>query len=89
MTPAPTTPYSAQLGNREPIASMRETSSRIRTLVMDWSPAQFERTYAPGKWTARQILILRCALREFTSRDHRTLLSLKTSICLSRESKKS
>jgi hypothetical protein len=57
MTPAPTTPYSAQLGNREPIASMRETSSRIRTLVMDWSPAQFERTYAPGKWTARQILI--------------------------------
>ena len=30
---------------------------RIRELTSGWSPAQFERTYAPGKWTARQILI--------------------------------
>lgn len=52
----PTTPYSRQLGDREPIASMRETSERIRALTDGWSPQQFERTYAPGKWTARQIL---------------------------------
>lgn len=49
-------PYSNQLGDREPIASMRETSDRIRALVAGWSDADFERTYAPGKWTARQIL---------------------------------
>jgi len=52
----PNTPYSKHLGNREPLASMRETSSRISTLTAGWSVPQFERTYAPGKWTARQIL---------------------------------
>src|SRR5262249_51537208 len=52
----PTTPYTSHLGDREPIASMRETSSRIRDLVKGWSAAQFERTYAPGKWTGRLIL---------------------------------
>ncbi len=35
---------------------MRETSARIRSLTAAWSRDQFERTYAPGKWTARQIL---------------------------------
>lgn len=30
---------------------------RIRELTRDWSPSQFERSYAAGKWTARQILI--------------------------------
>src|SRR5213596_3332863 len=52
----PTTPYTRHLGNREPIASMLESSERIRSLTAGWSPQQFERTYAPGKWTARQIL---------------------------------
>jgi hypothetical protein len=52
----PTTPYTKHLGDREPIASMRETSQRIRSLTSGWSPQQFERTYAPGKWSARQIL---------------------------------
>ena len=52
----PTTPYSKHLGDREPMASMRETSARIRSLTSGWSPPQFERTYAAGKWTARQIL---------------------------------
>ena len=35
---------------------MRDTSARIRALAGAWSPAEFERSYAPGKWTARQIL---------------------------------
>src|SRR2546425_11364585 len=52
----PTPPYTRHLGDREPIASMRATSERIRSLTSGWSPPQFERTYAPGKWTARQIL---------------------------------
>ena len=54
---APTTPYTNDLGGREPLASMRETVDRIRSLASQWSPAQFEGSYAPGKWTARQILI--------------------------------
>src|SRR3977135_2663081 len=52
----PTTPYTKQLGGREALASMRESAERIRSLTSGWSPQQFERTYAPGKWTARQIL---------------------------------
>jgi len=53
----PQTPYTPDLGDREPLAAMRDAVARIGSLVSGWSPAQFERTYAPGKWTARQILI--------------------------------
>ena len=53
---APVTPYTKHLGDREPLQSMRETTDRMRALTAGWSPSQFERTYAPGKWTARQIL---------------------------------
>jgi hypothetical protein len=52
----PQTPYSADLGSREPLSVLRDTMARIQTLAAGWAPAQFERTYAPGKWTAREIL---------------------------------
>jgi hypothetical protein len=53
----PQTPYSADLGNRNPTEAMRASADRFRQLAGGWTPAQFERSYAPGKWTARQILI--------------------------------
>src|SRR6476619_914205 len=53
---APVTPYTADLAGREPLAAIRDTTARIRALVGAWRPDQFDRTYAPGKWTARQIL---------------------------------
>jgi len=53
---APTTPYTPQLNGREPLAAMRDSAARIKGLVSGWSPEEFERTYAPGKWSARQIL---------------------------------
>ena len=53
---APQTPYSKDLGDREPIGAMRDSAGRYQRLL-SWTPAQFERSYAPGKWTARQILI--------------------------------
>ena len=52
----PITPYSADLGDREPIAAIRETTAAIRSLTERWSVEQFERSHAPGKWTARQTL---------------------------------
>ena len=52
----PITPYTADLDNREPISAMRDTVARIRAVVGDWRPDQFNRSYAPGKWDARQIL---------------------------------
>jgi len=53
---APTTPYTADLGDRDPIAAMRETNERIQVLISGWSADRFERRYALGKWTARQLL---------------------------------
>src|SRR3954470_6617170 len=54
---APTTPYTADLDNREPIDAMRNTTARIRAIAGEWRPDEFDRSYAPGKWDARQILI--------------------------------
>jgi hypothetical protein len=53
---APTTPYTKFLGDREPLAAIGASGERIRALTAGWTPKQYERTYAPGKWTARQIL---------------------------------
>ena len=50
------TPYSEDLGDREPLSAMNDAADRVRSLAGGWTAAQFERTYAPGKWTARQIL---------------------------------
>jgi hypothetical protein len=52
----PKTPYTDDLAGREPIGSMRESLRRLRSIA-DWSPQRFERSYAPGKWSAREILI--------------------------------
>jgi hypothetical protein len=54
---APVTNYSKDLGDREPLAAMRDSVARILTLTRSWTAADFERPYAPGKWTARQVLI--------------------------------
>jgi len=50
-------PYASDLAGRDPLEAMRDTAARIRALGEQWSERQFERSYAPGKWTARQILI--------------------------------
>jgi hypothetical protein len=52
----PITPYTADLDNREPVSAMRDSAARIRAIVGDWRRDQFERSYGPGKWSARQIL---------------------------------
>jgi hypothetical protein len=52
-----TNPYADDLGDRDPYQALGETPRRIATIVEGWNDAQLERTYAPGKWTARQILV--------------------------------
>ena len=56
-TQIPPNPYGAPLGDRDPLDALGDTPARIRALVQDWPDQQFERSYAPGKWSARQILI--------------------------------
>jgi len=53
---APTTPYTKYLGEREPLATIRDSIQRTAMLVRDWPVDRFERSYAAGKWSARQIL---------------------------------
>ena len=50
-------PYGADLGDRDPLHAFRETPERVRQLVGRWDEERFARSYAPGKWTARQLLI--------------------------------
>jgi hypothetical protein len=52
----PTTPYTADLAGRNPIDAIGETIARIDAITAPWTPADFERSYAAGKWSARQIL---------------------------------
>jgi hypothetical protein len=53
----PPNPYADPLGDRDPLEALGDTPGRIRALVEQWTDDQFERSYAPGKWSARQILI--------------------------------
>ncbi len=50
-------PYSSYVDGIDVLASLEGTAGRIAALVEGWSPEAFERTYAPGKWTARQLII--------------------------------
>jgi hypothetical protein len=50
-------PYAEDLGSRPPLEALSETPNRIRELVEHWSVDRFERSYAAGKWSARQVLI--------------------------------
>jgi len=50
-------PYASDLDGHDPIASLVDVSARIVDLVDPWTDAQFERSYEPGKWTARQLLL--------------------------------
>jgi hypothetical protein len=55
--PTPPNPYAADLGDRDALDVLGETPGRIRSAVERWSDAQFERSYAPGKWSIRKVLI--------------------------------
>jgi hypothetical protein len=50
-------PYAEPLGNRDPLTALGETPEQIRALAEHWSEAQWNSSYAPGKWTARQIVL--------------------------------
>jgi hypothetical protein len=50
-------PYAEDLGSRAPLEALADTADGIRRLVEPWSTETFERSYAPGKWSAREILV--------------------------------
>ena len=50
-------PYAADLGSADPLKALAETPRKIRQILDKWSARQWERSYAPGKWSARRILV--------------------------------
>jgi hypothetical protein len=50
-------PYAADLGSRDPLKALAETPRKIRSLLGKWPTKRWQRSYAPGKWSARRILI--------------------------------
>jgi hypothetical protein len=50
-------PYAKYVEGVDVLRSLEETPRRIEALFTGWDRAAFERSYAPGKWTARQLLI--------------------------------
>lgn len=48
--------YAHYVEGLDPVTSLEETSSRIAALVRGREAQLQDRTYAPGKWTARQLL---------------------------------
>jgi hypothetical protein len=50
-------PYGEDLGTRRPLDALAETPGTIRQHVASWGDADFEGTYAPGKWSFRKVLV--------------------------------
>lgn len=50
-------PYAKYLDARDALDVMDEATARLERLVSGWNVDRFSRTYAPGKWDARTILL--------------------------------
>jgi hypothetical protein len=50
-------PYGADLGDMDVMRALADTPERLRSLAERLTPAQFARSYAPGKWTAAQLFV--------------------------------
>jgi hypothetical protein len=50
-------PYGSDLGDRDPLVALEDTPQQIRRVVESWSAERFDKSYAPGKWSARRILV--------------------------------
>lgn len=50
-------PYADLLGSEDPLALLAQTPDRIADLVRGWDATRWSRTYAPGKWTASQLVL--------------------------------
>ncbi len=55
MTPA-THPYAQVLGDRDPLEVLAETQRTIPVIAQTLGPDALKRSYAPGKWTAAEVL---------------------------------
>jgi len=50
-------PYADDLGSRDALEALADTPFKIEMLVKNWPAARWEQSYAPGKWSARRVII--------------------------------
>lgn len=50
-------PYTDLVGSQDPLSLLASTPTRIAELVRGWDPRRWSGTYAPGKWTAAQLIL--------------------------------
>jgi len=50
-------PYGKYVEGKDTVKCLEDTPRLIEAAVRGWSPAAFERSHAPGKWSARQLLV--------------------------------
>lgn len=50
-------PYGKYVAGKDTVNCLDETPRLIQGVVRGWSAADFERSYAPGKWSARQLIV--------------------------------
>ena len=50
-------PYAEALGTIDPLNGLATTPRKIRSLTSKWTAKQWNKSYAPGKWTAKQIMV--------------------------------
>jgi uncharacterized damage-inducible protein DinB len=51
-----TNPYEKYVAGEDVVHSLERTPRRIENIVTSWPEDAFQRSHAPGKWTARQLL---------------------------------
>ena len=74
-------PYASQLGNRDPLEAVANTTKQLAHWVETLGPERLERSPAPGKWSAREILchladcevVFAFRLRQALSEDHHVI----------------
>jgi len=52
-----TNPYARYVEGEDPLRSLEETARRIDGLVRSWPRERDEQSHAPGKWSARHVLV--------------------------------
>jgi hypothetical protein len=50
-------PYADALGSQDALEALAATPQKIRALIDTWPKGTWERSYAPGKWSARLVVI--------------------------------
>jgi hypothetical protein len=50
-------PYAEALGKADALTALADTPKKIQRLTAKWTKRQWEKSYAPGKWSARRVLV--------------------------------